>query len=1729
MKVFKKALSILCLCAMLLAIACIAPFSADVSVASAAESTLTYEGSTYINPVAAGADPYVLKHDGTYYMYCTNAPNTGYVVYYSDDLVNWHSGGYCLRKENIAVQPTASFGLWAPEVYEYNGTFYMLYTSNESLAFATSSSPLGPFTGTQTAMFPGMRTIDGHLFFDDDGKVYFYYVITKQWENGRTGNRIYGAEFDMSTLSLKTTPVELIAPKAGTWEWAGGAYVAEGPEMLKHNGKYYLSYSCNGYADHTYAIGYATSSSPLGTYTRYSGNPILKQSSSTGGEKVYGPGHHCFTTSPDGNELFIVYHRHASNDVVERNICIDRASFDANGVLSVTGPTATPQAMPSGASTEDYTVTLTGEFAALTDLPEVFVHEQAGSDGNAGTMAAPLETITAAYNKLKNTGGTITLLSHYTATHETDTNYWCVPKVNGPILLRGINPGIRLSHGFVSLNSPHYIDNIFLRQMTSTGLIEARFNSLIIGERVSTSPSTTSERYTFIVGGHMQYDDSDSAANSSPYKYFLTDAKTDDAVDLHKDYTLEVYGGTWRSIRAGNWRMRSKAYVGVIDADITLKIGGTAKVIPYKDLSSPENYAVSVTGNCSLKKGNTARLIITGGTFECSVFVAGRLGGVPTDTTVGYEKFIDGNLEFYASNATFKPYVYNGGSKLAHLLAKQEDVPEDMITGDYLLELSGNVTFPSTPIITATGVLGNSVAIRTKAHKSYTYKNFKETYYANFVDYVNGDDSNDGTCPEKALKNISKAFTDLPYHGSHTVLCDLTMTNSLGYSSSYERVFRSSFAGIDHKGISLTKNNNIALSLKCPLTLDKLRIDSQVKNASISLCMSNATVTEDVICTVSGNGDYPLLVGGRPVFNVHEDVISDKYNIGSKDALHKRTVNVNGGTWSLFIGGNYRIGTESSVGTLWEDLTVNIGGNARFTRTVKPDDIASTTFAIGGMNIQKGSVTLNITGGTFETPVYGLTRMGELASNRKQLIPAGLWGEGVDLTYDLHMTLNISGGDFTKAGKIGFASFPGETPIHGNATLNITGGTFAGNTIFSGAGVAKGNASVTGLTAEQKAYATGFDTVNGVATGDDELRILCIGDSITFGTCSTAVTSGGYTYPKENFNYPTMLEKLYAENGVRAEVVNCGFGGSIASLQDTNLTYRFSGAYNRSLASEPDIIVIALGTNNYSRANFDYGRTEYEEGMADLIETYHAKFPEAKIYITTAMPRFKHSARASSVVANIIPLQKKLASAYPYCELIDLYTAMFDRADLDHYASDKLHPNNKGYAAMASEIYKGLNGKALSGSSLLSDKLSTVYVSANGTGDGSSAGNATYNISLAMGRLPDRGGTIVVVDSITLTEYFFTDPRLKALTVKGLTADSEIHLNGTAMLQTIPSVTFEDITLVSNVSLPYIFAAGYNDLTFGEGVTCVRGTYTTTDSSGASVVKNVVYDPLICAGHYVVTGDSAEFASSDKDCRITVNGGSWNLVRGGNTRSASSSKKTAPMGVYSGDLTVRIGGNALLTSSSYQDYATYVSCATGMNYHQGSATMILDGITAYGGIYGICRPNYTDAATTPGYGISSPYSGSVTIILNNATVASKVSASASGAAGVMAVQDITASDFTGDYTLVLINSKISNSIASGNSANNVSTLKTHGTNVCTPIGFTSSLVLPKGDAGMDGKADIRDVALVERHLAGWKGYEDYDLIGISDLNLDGTVNIADAAVLTRHLAGWEDYKEIPLS
>ena len=60
------------------------------------------EQQYFTNPVAPGADPFVLKDDdGTYYLYATTGTEYGYHVYSSKNLVEWTAHGYCLVREEV--------------------------------------------------------------------------------------------------------------------------------------------------------------------------------------------------------------------------------------------------------------------------------------------------------------------------------------------------------------------------------------------------------------------------------------------------------------------------------------------------------------------------------------------------------------------------------------------------------------------------------------------------------------------------------------------------------------------------------------------------------------------------------------------------------------------------------------------------------------------------------------------------------------------------------------------------------------------------------------------------------------------------------------------------------------------------------------------------------------------------------------------------------------------------------------------------------------------------------------------------------------------------------------------------------------------------------------------------------------------------------------------------------------------------------------------------------------------------------------------------------------------------------------------------------------------------------------------------------------------------------------------------------------------------------------------
>lgn len=260
------------------------------------------------------ADPFVLEHNGMYYAYGTHY-RTGIVVYRSNDLMHWE--GPCgLAPYGLALHKNDSWGeknFWAPEIYKTDSGFVMTYSVEEHTAIAYADDPRGPFRQIEpySVYFPYFKNIDSHIFVDDDGQAYLYWVA---WFNDR-GNEIFVSRLSPDLTHTIGAPVECLHSQLGTWEvkrFPDGhvSRVVEGPYVLKHKGVYYLTYSANDYRSQDYAVGYATSDSPFGPWKRYEGNPILRRPGN-----LVGTGHHAFFSTSEGDD-YIVFHAHRSKKSV---------------------------------------------------------------------------------------------------------------------------------------------------------------------------------------------------------------------------------------------------------------------------------------------------------------------------------------------------------------------------------------------------------------------------------------------------------------------------------------------------------------------------------------------------------------------------------------------------------------------------------------------------------------------------------------------------------------------------------------------------------------------------------------------------------------------------------------------------------------------------------------------------------------------------------------------------------------------------------------------------------------------------------------------------------------------------------------------------------------------------------------------------------------------------------------------------------------------------------------------------------------------------------------------------------------------------------------------------------------------------------------------------------------------------------------------------------------------
>ena len=634
---------------------------------------------------------------------------------------------------------------------------------------------------------------------------------------------------------------------------------------------------------------------------------------------------------------------------------------------------------------------------------------------------------------------------------------------------------------------------------------------------------------------------------------------------------------------------------------------------------------------------------------------------------------------------------------------------------------------------------------------------------------------------------------------------------------------------------------------------------------------------------------------------------------------------VNAGTFRHFMGGNYRLGFSSLLGSIAAPITITVNGGTFGSAVSYDADTAlkiDKAFSISGESILADDATLTINGGTFNTPIYAQGYIGQ-TSTRTSGCSQYTNSDSKFYAIDGDIVININGGRLNgfEVGATQVTATYSQL-VRGNYTVNVgDGATLASGIIFDATQV-KGYAGSTAkatLTSEKVVEAVRFDVVNGeTKTYDEPTRIACIGDSITQG--SRAVIDG-----VENFeigSYPAQLYKKMFDLGEDVIVANYGCGATKV-MEYSGLGYTEGLAYTLSMEeTDPDIVIIGLGTNDAASTTYTYGMQDrfYEEYTA-FVSGYEALDSTDMVYGTSAIYRVSTDVPA---VANVRGLQElaltALNEAGKAVTYIDLYALTLDEALAGKLLSgDNLHPHVAGYAIYADNIYDAIRGGVVS---VPNFEKEHIYVSASGTNNmEATASNPTNNLSIAMALAGDNS-TIHIIGRVDYTKAgnsgwgMPTPVNVSKITFKGEGDDAALYLNG-KHLHIKTDAEFDNLGIYTTAGGALHIACGYNNVTFTETFKCSDALF----AAG-----------MIALGEDKTSGwyNSRESISSNDDCVITVNGGQFDYFVGGNYLYGSYAPSI--YGTYGGNMTINIGPNVVINPQIRNG-------ACGQNYLTGNITL----------------------------------------------------------------------------------------------------------------------------------------------------------------------------------------------
>ena len=319
---------------------------------------------TFTNPVTPGADPWVVKQGGFYYM--VQSRDGGIYVSRSPKLTEAHTNGV-----RVWTPPDTGWNrthVWAPEMHFIDGRWYIYYAAGRA-------GP--PYIHQRSGVLQSV-TDDAQGAYVDRGMLYTgddvatradpkwaidvtvrsirgqMYAVWSGWEQNaaddKTRQHLYIARMS-NPWTISSNRVKISSP-VESWERGTELDLQEGPQFLQRSAQdpLFIIYSTRESWLQHYKLGQlrlrSADADPMDPASWIKSGPVF---SPTG--EVFGVGHGSFTVSPDGTEDWHVYHAKTSAAPGwDRVIRMQKFTWNADGSPSFGDPVPSGRriALPSG-------------------------------------------------------------------------------------------------------------------------------------------------------------------------------------------------------------------------------------------------------------------------------------------------------------------------------------------------------------------------------------------------------------------------------------------------------------------------------------------------------------------------------------------------------------------------------------------------------------------------------------------------------------------------------------------------------------------------------------------------------------------------------------------------------------------------------------------------------------------------------------------------------------------------------------------------------------------------------------------------------------------------------------------------------------------------------------------------------------------------------------------------------------------------------------------------------------------------------------------------------------------------------------------------------------------------------------------------------------------------------------------------------------------------------------